>query len=105
MSDVILYGDSQENFYKRLEEFIQTTIRRELAAAKKEDEETGYLKKIEVCGILKISKPTVDSHVKNGYYKKYRIGGRVFYNRQEILGFLKGSNKRRFKSLLPLFPE
>ncbi len=87
MSTSILFSDTPENFYQQLRECIQQTIKQELSTLKKEDNDV-YLKKHEVCKMLRVSKPTVDSHVEQGYYKKYYIGSRVFYNKQEILSYL-----------------
>jgi predicted DNA-binding transcriptional regulator AlpA len=92
MSTSILFSDTPEHFYQQLRECIQQTIRKELSAVKNDDEEI-YLKKHEVCKMLKISKPTVDSHVERGYYKKHNIGSRVFFNKLEILAHLKRSIK------------
>lgn len=92
MSPSILFSDTPENFYQQLRECIQQTIQQELSVIKKEDNDV-YLKKHEVCKLLKVSKPTIDSHVEHGYYKKHYIGSRVFYNKQEILAYLTRSNK------------
>jgi predicted DNA-binding transcriptional regulator AlpA len=97
----ILYSDTPESFYQELRECIRSTIREELLAAKKEDADRNYIKRNEVCQMLRVSKPTVDSHVQKGYYKKYCIGSRVFYNKQEIISFLESSNLKRFNSLQP----
>jgi tRNA G26 N,N-dimethylase Trm1 len=92
MSPSILFSDTPENFYQQLRECIQQTIKKELSTLKKEDNDV-YVKKHEVCKMLQVSKPTVDSHVVQGYYKKHYIGSRVFYNKQEILAYLTRSNK------------
>ena len=92
MSTSILFSDTPEHFYQQLRECIQQTIKQELSTLKKEDNDI-YLKKHEVCKMLKVSKPTVDSHVSQGYYKKHYVGSRVFFNKQEILAYLTRSNK------------
>ncbi len=92
MSTSILFSDTPEHFYQQLRECIQQTIQQELSSLKKEDNDV-YLKKHEVCKMLQVSKPTVDNHVMQGYYKKHYIGSRVFYNKQEILAYLNRSNK------------
>ena len=92
MSASILFSDTPEHFYEQLREFIQKTIQKELSAVKNNDEEI-YLKKDEVCKMLRVSKPTIDSHVNHGFYKKHRIGSRVFFSKQEILGYLTRAKK------------
>ena len=96
MSSPILYGDTSENFYQQLGEFIQKTIRQELSGTIMPSEEgVIYIKKPEVCALLRVSKPTVDSHVEKGYYKKYTMGSRVFFNKQEIMAFLKANTNNK----------
>lgn len=92
MSTSILFSDTPEHFYEQLRQCIEQTIQKELAIVRKEDPMV-YIKKTEVCKMLQVSKPTVDSHVKYGYYKKYNIGSRVFYNKQEILSHLNRGKK------------
>jgi predicted DNA-binding transcriptional regulator AlpA len=92
MSTSILFSDTPEHFYQQLKECIQQTIKEEITALKQDNTEV-YLKKDEVCKMLKVSKPTVDSHVEHGYYKKHYIGSRVFYNKQEILDYLTRSKR------------
>jgi len=94
MSTSILFTDTPEHFYGQLKDFIQTTIQQELAAVKKEHTEIAYIKKEEVCKLLRISKPTVDSHVEKGFYHRHCIGSRVFYSKHEILSYLGQSTKR-----------
>ena len=92
MTTSILFSDTPEHFYQQLRECIEETIQKELSTLKKDEEEI-YIKKHEVCKLLQVSKPTVDSHVECGYYKKYNIGSRVFYNKCEIISYLNQSNK------------
>ena len=91
MSNTILYSDTPEHFYEQLRVFIQQSIQQELSSVKKPEEEIVYIKKTEVCKMLRVSKPTVDSHIERGYYRKYNIGSRVFYNKREILYYLAQS--------------
>ena len=92
MSTTISFSDPPEQFYAQIRECIQQTIKQELLILKEEERDV-YIKKYEVCKLLKVSKPTVDSHVEHGYYKKHYVGSRVFYNKQEILAYLTRNNK------------
>ena len=96
MNASILFSDTPENFYQQLKECIQQIIQQELAVLRKDDQEV-YLKKDDVCKMLQVTKPTVESHVKNGYYKKYYVGGRVFFNKKEIVCYLKRSCRTPYK--------
>lgn len=93
MSNTILFSDTPEHFYEQLREFIRQSIQQELSSVTKQEEEIVYIKKPEVCRMLRVSKPTIDSHVERGYYRKYHIGSRVFYNKTEILAYLGRTNQ------------
>lgn len=62
MSTTILFSDTPEHFYEQIRECVQQAIKQELSTLKK-DETDVYIKKYEVFKMLKVSKPTVDSHV------------------------------------------
>jgi len=87
MSNSILFSDTPEHFYQQLRECIQQTIKQELSMLKKEDNDV-YLKKHEVCKMLQVMKRTVEARV-----LKVDIGPRVFFSKQEILGYLTKINK------------
>ena len=53
-----------------------------------------YLCRKEVCGILRISLPTLYKWTKAGYIVSYRIGRRIFYKSDEIEATL---TKRKFR--------
>ncbi len=93
MSNTILFSDTPEHFYEQLREFIRQSIQQELSSITRQEEEIVYIKKTEVCRMLRVSKPTIDSHVERGYYRKYHIGSRVFYNKTEILAYLGRTNQ------------
>ena len=96
MNASILYSDTPENFYHQLKDCIQQVIQQELAVLKKDELEV-YLKMDEVCKMLQVTKPTVESHVKNGFYKKYYVGSRVFFNKKEIVSYLNRSCRIPYK--------
>jgi len=91
MYDAILFGDTPENFYLKLGGFIKQAINQEINTAKNPEDD--YIKKPTVATMLKVSHPTIDSHVKKGYYKKYQIGSRVVFSKLEILNFIQASGK------------
>ena len=91
MYDAILFGDTSENFYLKLGGFIKQAIIQELTTAKNPEED--YIKKPTVASMLKVSNPTIDSHVKKGYYKKYQIGSRVVFSKIEILNYIKAGGR------------
>jgi excisionase family DNA binding protein len=74
-----------------LKEF-RKIIKEELSETRKEDttsEETPYIKIDAVCKILQISKPTVYQWVSKKLIKIYKVSSRTYFNKEEILDFLK----------------
>ncbi len=74
-----------------LKEF-RKIIKEELSETRKEDttsEETPYIKIDAVCKILQISKPTVYQWIRDGIIKIYKVSSRTYFNKEEILDFLK----------------
>ena len=71
-------------------------IKEELSETRKEDttsEETPYIKIDTVCKILQVSKPTVYQWVKKNIIKIYKVSSRTYFNKEEIIDFLKSQNK------------
>lgn len=48
-----------------------------------------YLTRIELSKWIKISLPTINDYTKKGILKAYRIGGRVLYQKSEVVESLK----------------
>lgn len=96
MTKAILIEEVPEQFYQKLQHLIKDAIREELSEGGKKPEDIEYLKKPEVCKMLKVSKPTIDRHVEKGFYRKYHIGSRVFYNKKEILEYLAKNSNTKF---------
>jgi excisionase family DNA binding protein len=71
---------------------IRKIIKEELTGTKKDFEgsnDSPYIKIEEVCKILQVTKPTVYDWVNKEFIKKYKINSRTYFNRDEILDFLK----------------
>ena len=91
MQNAILFGDTPENFYLNLEGFIKKAIHFEFKSIEKTEED--FILKPAVVNMLGVTYPTIDSHVKKGYYKKYEIGSRILFSRTEILNYITASGK------------
>lgn len=96
MTKSILIEEAPEQFYQKLQHLIKDAVHEELSKSGKNPEEIEYLKKTEACKMLKVSKPTIDRHVEKGYYHKYHIGSRVFYNKKEILEYLAQNSNEKY---------
>ena len=71
---------------------IRKIIKEELTGTKKDSkgsDDSPYIKIEEVCKMLQVSKPTVYEWVSRLYIRKYKINSRTYFNRDEILDFLK----------------
>jgi len=73
-----------------LKEF-RKIIKEELSGNRKEDpdNQTEFIKIDEVCKILQVSKPTVYDWAKRKLLKIYKVRSRTYFNKVEILNFLK----------------
>lgn len=58
---------------------------------------SGYLSRLEVSNLLKISLPTLNMWTKQGILQSYRIGNRVLYRKEEVESSLITSKNLKYK--------
>jgi hypothetical protein len=63
----------------------------------KEDVDLKYLSREEVCTILKVSMPTLNTYTKKGIIKGSKIGTRMLYLESDIKSALKDATSLRYK--------
>ncbi len=67
-------------------------IKEELSENKNEkpsEKKSPFIKIEEVCKLLQVSKPTVYHWVSKKFIIKYKFNSRTYFNKEEILDFLK----------------
>jgi predicted DNA-binding transcriptional regulator AlpA len=96
MAQTIFFSEDPENFYNKIREFVVVALKDFVKEIKQPEKRPNYIKCDEVEHLLHVSKPTVDKHVEQGYYKKYYVGGNVLFDQDEILEYVR-------KSTLPVY--
>jgi hypothetical protein len=81
---------------KELVDLLRPMIKEELTSLKLEQEER-MISPAEACKVFEpsITKATLNSWTKKGWLREYRLGGRVFYKKSEILNSAKSIKKYR----------
>jgi len=93
MTNYLLQVQDEESFFLK----VRKIVKEELSSSKgqKQDNKSSisYIKADEVMQLLQISRPTVNDWVDKGFFKKYKVNSRTFYNRDEIIEFLSKQGK------------
>lgn len=93
MEDYLLQVKNEESLLLK----VRTLIREELSNAKGEPQKTEpsipFIKVDEVIRILQVTRPTINDWASKGYFKKYKVSTRTYYNRDEILDFLANQSE------------
>lgn len=91
MAQLILSGFTVESFEEQLRSIIKT----ELEAHNKPQDQEQFISRKEVCKMFtpNISLPTVYKWTEQGRLIAYRIKGRVYYKRTEVLQALQSEKK------------
>lgn len=81
LDELVSYVSSRINYQKPTQVIIS------------EFQENEFLKIIELCEILKITKPTVYDWIKKGVLKPIKIQSRLFFKRADVLELLEQNKK------------
>jgi hypothetical protein len=65
----------------------------------KEDVDLKYLSREEVCTILKVSMPTLNTYTKKGIIKGSKIGSRMLYLEADIKSAIQDATSVKYKRL------
>jgi predicted DNA-binding transcriptional regulator AlpA len=94
MSSYLLQVQDEESFFIRIRKIVKEELNGNTISKNKENTSSiPYIKISEVCRILQVSRPTINDWTDKGYFKKYKVNSRTFYNRDEILEFLSKQGK------------
>jgi excisionase family DNA binding protein len=85
----------QENLGHIFEQKLQTAV--ETINTYQGIKKDQLLTKKEVCKLLRISSPTLDTHIANGVITKHVIGRRVLFEYSNILSALTGISTTKYK--------
>lgn len=95
MEQIILQGITAEDLLKRFDTIVkdQISLLSKQLKSQSSNSEQDYLSRKEVCQILKISLPTLNTWTKEELLPSYRIGTRILYKSEDVTAAL---NKRKF---------
>jgi hypothetical protein len=85
---------------EELSEALRSIVREELTAIQPKEQNLKYLSREEVCTILKISMPTLNTYTKRGIVRGNKIGNRILYLESDLKEAVKDATDlhyRRFK--------
>lgn len=95
MEKTILYPDSEENFFLKIRECIASVIRTELQTVNDKDNADEFIDMDQLSDLLKVTKPTIYTHIEAGYYKRIKIGRKVLFSRKEIIEYIYSENNKQ----------
>lgn len=94
MTNYLLQVQNEESFFLQIRRIVKEELKgTTLNKNSEKSSNIPYIKVSEVCRILHISRPTVADWTERGYFKKYKVNSRTFYNRDEILEYLSQQGK------------
>ena len=96
MDQIILHGLSIPELKKLLIEVVEEKLG-QLLKIEKPKAKAGYLGRVEVAEMLKISLPTLNEWSKLGTLQSYRIGNRILYKAQEVEGSISAVKNLKYK--------
>lgn len=94
MQNYLIQLEDEETFFNRFRKIIKEELTCNLPGNETVDSQSNkYIKVKEVCKILDVTIPTIDSWCRLGYIKKYKIKSRTYYLKAEIFEFLSKQAK------------
>lgn len=103
MAQILMHQFSEHELRGLMKEVVREIIREEIQSAltnfnnptATSDEE--YLTVDQVCKLLQVSKPTLNSNTKNGIINAYRFGRSVRYLKSEIAASMQQVRNKNYK--------
>ncbi|MDY0393015.1 MAG: helix-turn-helix domain-containing protein [Candidatus Bipolaricaulis sp.] len=92
MTNYLLQVKDEESFFQKVRKIVKEELSYSKNPQTDSKSQIPYIKVEEVMRILNVSRPTVNEWARQGYFKKYKINSRVFYNRDEIMNFISKQN-------------
>lgn len=93
MADIELKFKDEESFFLKVRKIVKEELSNSKGQIQEAKSSIPYIKADEVMQLLQISRPTINDWVDKGYFKKYKVNSRTFFNRNEILEFLSKQGK------------
>ena len=94
MEQIILSGVSLNDFMDSIGKLIDSKLNQ---VKPKDNKQTKFISRDEVCRLLRISLPTLNDWSKLGRLQSYKIGNRVLYKQEEVENSLHQVSSLKFK--------
>jgi excisionase family DNA binding protein len=79
---IIVEGITLEEFFQRIEQIVEAQVQGKLPFQPVAD--ISYLTIAETAKLLRVSKPTINQWIKDGFLQSHKIGNRVLFKRDEV---------------------
>jgi excisionase family DNA binding protein len=76
---------------------LRQIVREELLSIQPKESFPNYLTRDEVCSLLKISLPTLNSYTRKGIVKGVKVGSRVLYSEENIKSALQDATQLKYR--------
>ncbi len=93
MTNYLLQVKDEESFFLKVRKIVKEELTNSKGQTQEYKSSIPYIKADEVMQLLQVSRPTIDDWVDKGFFKKYKVNSRTFYNRDEIIEFLSKQGK------------
>ncbi|MHC1705193.1 MAG: helix-turn-helix domain-containing protein [Tenuifilaceae bacterium] len=93
MTNYLLQVQDEETFFLKVRKIVKEELTNSKGQTQENRSSIPYIKADEVMQLLQVSRPTIDDWVDKGFFKKYKVNSRTFYNRDEIIEFLSKQGK------------
>jgi excisionase family DNA binding protein len=81
---IILQGITADEFWKQLEVKTRLIVNQAISDFNTSSEDQKLLSAKEVCSLLRITPPTLNSYCKAGKIKKMKLGSKVFFRKSDV---------------------
>lgn len=98
MEQIILSSIPINEFKEFISNILDEKLKGLITPSRNNENEAQFLSRQQVCDLLKISLPTLNSFTKREIIKGYRVGRRVLYKYSDIEISLKEISSLRYKS-------
>jgi len=93
MTNYLLQIQDEESFFLKVRKILKEELTQSKEIPHEAKPSIPFIKVDQVMQMLQVSRPTINDWVEKGFFKKYKINSRTFYNRDEILEFLSNQGK------------
>jgi predicted DNA-binding transcriptional regulator AlpA len=92
MANYLIEVKDEETFFQKVRKIVKEELNGSIPSRAEIKSQIPYIKVEEVMRLLNVSRPTVNEWARQGFFKKFKVNSRVFYDRDEIMNFISKQN-------------